>query len=484
MTYRKIAKFQEKKWEELLNRYLPIHNGDSIWRQSRVVGDQDPIQGWKLHVSATILSACSVFEKVAPYLLRLGVLFKAPSSILELKKLNCGLHYSYSQIGKFITVYPRTEGEAVLIANKLHKMTKEFTGPLVPSDNPLRKASLVHYRYGAFSKLEVEDQNGKSVPAVYTPQGDLVPDLRTPGAAVPSWVIDPFAKESYQEDAESNFENLSPLKVNTLVYEAISQRGKSGVYRALDLSTSPARICILKEGRKYGETDWDNRDGYWRVRHEAKVLKSLKSKGVNVPEVYTTFEEKPNYYLAMELIEGDNLQKLILKKIDIKDALGYGIQIAKILGSIHDAGWVWRDCKPLNLILSKQDILRPLDFEGACLIDSPDKMEWGTQGYLPPEWGQPFIGQSRLPEDLYALGATLHQLFSGQIPRTSTLPPIGKLRKRVPSTVRQIISALLDPNPNSRPSANTVSQVLEKSYHENFWNVEKSYKHYSQVTSF
>ncbi|MGG1215866.1 protein kinase [Priestia endophytica] len=467
-----------------MKRYLPIYDGNSIWRQSRVIGDQDPTQGWKLHVSATILSACSIFEKVAPYLSNLGVLFKAPSSILELKKLNCGLHYGYSQIGKFITVYPRSEEEAVLIANELHSMTKEFTGPLVPSDNPLRKGSQVHYRYGAFSKLEVEDQNGKSVPAVCTPQGDLVPDLRTPGAAVPNWLTDPFAKKSYQEDTKSKSENLSPLKVNTLAYEAISQRGKSGVYRALDLSMSPARICILKEGRKYGETDWDNRDGYWRVRHEAKVLKYLKSKGVNVPEVYTTFEEGTNYYLAMELIEGDNLQSLILKKIAIQDALRYGIQIAKILGNIHDAGWVWRDCKPLNLILTKQDILRPLDFEGACLIDSPDNMEWGTQGYVPPEWSQPFIGQSRLPEDLYALGATLHQLFSGQIPRASILQPIGRLRKRVPSSVRQIISALLDTNPNSRPSANMVSQVLEMSYIENFNNAEKGYNLYSRATSF
>lgn len=484
MTYRTLFESQEKKWEELLNRYLPIYDGNSIWRQSRVTNDQDPTQGWKLHVTATILSACDVFEKVAPYLSRLGVLFKAPISILELKKLNCGLHYGYSQIGKFITVYPRTEEESVIIANELHKMTKKFTGPLVPSDNPLQKGSLVHYRYGAFSKLEVEGQNGEMVPAVCTPLGELVPDLRTPGSAVPTWVIDPFVKNSYQENTENDFNNLSPLKVNTLVYEAISQRGKSGVYRALDLNTSPARICILKEGRKYGETDWDYRDGYWRVKHEEKVLKYLKSKGVNVPKVYTTFEEGLNYYLAMELIEGDNLQKLILKKIAIKDALRYGIQIAGILESIHNAGWVWRDCKPLNLILSKQDILRPLDFEGSCLINASDNMEWGTQGYVPPEWSEPFKGQSRLPEDLYALGATLHQLFSGQIPRTSILPPIGRLRKKVPSSVRQIISALLDPNPNARPSANMVSQVLEMSYLKNFGDFEKSYNPYSRAISF
>ncbi len=43
------------------------------------------------------------------------------------------------------------------------------------------------------------------------------------------------------------------LKTTILAYEAISQRGKGGVYRALDISVSPIRLCVLKEGRKDGK---------------------------------------------------------------------------------------------------------------------------------------------------------------------------------------------------------------------------------------
>ena len=38
------------------------------------------------------------------------------------------------------------------------------------------------------------------------------------------------------------------------------------------MSATPPRFSILKEGRKYGEVDWDGRDGSWRVLHEAQVV--------------------------------------------------------------------------------------------------------------------------------------------------------------------------------------------------------------------
>jgi hypothetical protein len=105
----------EREWQALCERYLPIRQDESTWRFSRPIEHSDPPQGWKLHVSATVLSACAVLDAVAPLLRARTMLFKAPSSLAELKKLNCGLFYSYSQIGKFITVYPH-EGELQEVA--------------------------------------------------------------------------------------------------------------------------------------------------------------------------------------------------------------------------------------------------------------------------------------------------------------------------------------------------------------------------------
>lgn len=452
----------EVKWKQLCGQYLPIIPKNSIWRYSRAIARNDPEQGWKIHVSATVLSANRVFERVAPLLSGLGVLFKAPSSLQELGRINSGLFYGFSQIGKFITVYPKTPDSAVSLAGQLKELTNRLPAPAVPYDFRFGSGSSIYYRYGAFSSLKIEMPDGTLMPAIRNPEGGLVPDLREAGAAAPAWAADPFRRLfRHRKKATAD---TSPLRSTVWAYEALSQRGKGGVYRAVDLSVTPARLCILKEGRRHGETDWDGRDGYWRVEREGRVLSLLAQAGVEVPGVYTTFELGTHHYLVTEFVEGDNLQSVLSsnKKIPIFEALRYGIQLAELLHRIHAAGWIWRDCKPLNLILTKKRLLRPVDFEGACSVAQPDKMPWGTVGYIPPEWMEYRTAGARITDDLFALGATLHQMLSGRVPDASyPPPPIGSLRRHVPYCARQVVSALLDPAPSSRPDAVIVARELE-----------------------
>lgn len=454
------------EWQHLCARYLPVASENWIWRHSRTLSGQDPEQGWKLHISATILTANEIMRKVAPVLTGLGVLFKAPGTLEELSRLNCGLFYGFSQIGKFITIYPRTSEEAVWLAQKLHRLTCGFAGPAVPYDLPFAPNSRVHYRYGSFQSLQITEADGTQTPAIKKPNGQWVADLREPGAAVPDWITSPFISRPARTHRLAA--SASPLRTTFRAYEALSQRGKGGVYRALDLSMTPARLCILKEGRRHGETDWDGRDGYWRVKHERQVLACLAASGVEVPRVYDAFEADDNYYLATEFIEGKNLQSLLMekhKKLPLALALDYGVQVARLMQKIHSAGWIWRDCKPLNLILTARGKLRPLDFEGACRTHEIDKMPWGTPGYVPPEWlAEPASG-SRAAEDRFALGATLYHLLS------SSLPPVDKplpaLRRRhIPIEVQTLIAALLQVESLARPSARTALSILRKARHQ------------------
>jgi serine/threonine protein kinase len=464
-SYLTSARSLEKEWQKLIARHLPIAPESSIWRLSRLPSSDDPEQGWKIHISATVLAANAIFEKVAPLLNSLGLLFKAPKSLDELKKINCGLYYGFSQVGKFITVYPASPEQAVWLARKLHQLTHRLPGPAVPYDRPFCRDSRIYYRYGSFSFLEMENPDGTRTLAIRDLEGKLIPDRREPGSAAPDWATDPFPRQPLRSKNKSP-EASSP-KAFFKAYEAISQRGKGGVYRALDLNPLPARLCILKEGRRDGETDWDGRDGYWRVQHEADVLSALSLAGVNVPKVYASFEAGKHYYLVTEFIEGDNLQGKLFsarKKLSLSEAIRYGIQLAGVLSEIHAAGWVWRDCKPMNLIISKEGVLRPLDFEGACRTTMPDKSPWGTSGYIPPELRKEVPAGTKLPEDLYAFGATLHQLFSGRIPDDKPPLPIGKLRRRIPCAVKSLIGALLDPDPLSRPGADIAKDILESAY--------------------
>jgi hypothetical protein len=443
------------EWKQLSDRYLPLAAEKSIWRYSRLHSAEDQEQGWKLHIAATLLSANEILGRVAPLLSDGRYLFKAPASLQELAKLNAGLYYGFSQVGKFITVYPKSSADAVQLATRLHEVTRGLPAPAVPYDRSYRDDSPVYYRYGAFGSLEIENTDGTRTSAIRNDKNEIVPDRREPGAAVPEWETDPFAEGGQRASYQ--------LEPTIKPYEALSQRGKGGVYRALDLSVTPARLCILKEGRRHGETDWGGRDGYWRVEHEGKVLKCLRRANLNVPKVYRSFRTPDHYYLVMEFAEGQSLQSLLSgsrRKMPIAQALRYGAQLAELVRVIHSAGWVWRDCKPMNVIVSRGGELRPLDFEGACRIDEPDSMPCGTPGYISPEADKEPPSGSRVAEDLYALGVTLHQLLSGRIPDRNPLQPIGTLRRGIPPAVREVVRALLDGEPRSRPDAAAVSEAL------------------------
>ncbi|HLL77840.1 MAG TPA: lipopolysaccharide kinase InaA family protein [Pyrinomonadaceae bacterium] len=433
----------------------------SIWRYSREVSPGDPEQGWKLHVSATVLTAGRVLRRVAPLLHGRGVLFKSPASLGELDKLNSGIHYGYSQVGKFITVYPRTEEEAVQLGERLHALTRGIRAPAVPFDRRYRPGSCVYYRYGAFKLLECEGLDTEAAYSIRDPEGRLVPDMRESAASY-EWITDPFRDTSGPPPSAPAAP--TPLRTTFKAFRALTQRGRGGVYQALDLGPTPPRLCVLKEGRREGEVSWDGRDGAWRVRHEGRVLAALRESGLDVPRLYSSFKAEGNQYIAVEFIEGESLNDWLgrrRRRLSVAAALTLGAELARLVASVHAAGWVWRDCKPGNIIITKSGGLRPLDFEGACRVGRPDPLPWGTPSFRPPEGDDPFRGQSRLPEDLYALGAVVYLLLAGRTPDASPAPPLGKLRRSVPAEAHRVVAELLDPDPSLRPCAEEVALRLE-----------------------
>jgi hypothetical protein len=408
-----------------------------------------------------VLTAIGVLHRVAPFLRGRGTLYKAPVSLDELDKLNSGIFYGYSQVGKFLTVYPRTGEEAALLAEGLHRLTRHLRAPAVPFDQKYRRGGCVYYRYGAFKSLTLADGDGAAAYAIRDPDGNLVPDRRD-SAAQPEWAVDPFLK---RRAAKAPAPAQTPLRTTFRAFRALTQRGRGGVYQALDLSAAPPRLCVLKEGRRDGETSWDGRDGAWRVRHEGRVLVALREAGVDVPRLYSSFEAEQNHYVAVEFIEGESLNRWLgrrRRRLSVAAALGRASDLARLVARIHAAGWVWRDCKPGNVIITKGGELRPLDFEGACPIGRPDPLPWGTPAFMAPEGDEPFRGQSRLPEDLYALGAVLYLLLAGRTPDGVAPPRLERLRRGVPRAALKVVAELLDPNPSRRPQASEAASRLEE----------------------
>lgn len=448
------------RWAELCRRFLPVTAAGSVWRYSRQMSPDDPAQGWKLHVPATVLTAGKVLRRVGPLLRDRGVLFKATTSLSELMRLNSGFHYGYSQVGKFITVYPRTDEEAVHLAERLHELTLGMTAPAIPFDRMYRPGGCVYYRYGAFKSMEVVGGDGETAHAIRDLEGNLVPDVRD-AAFKPDWIADPFLDESARPVPAPA--KPTPLQTTFKAFRALSQRGRGGVYQALDLGAMPPRLCVLKEGRRDGETSWDGRDGAWRIRHEGCVLAALREAGVGVPRLYSSFRAEGNHYIAVEFIEGESLDGRLArrqKRLPVATALRFGAELARLVASIHAAGWVWRDCKPGNIVVTKSGELRPLDFEGACPVGRPDPQPWGTPAFLAPECETVFRGQSRQPEDLYALGAVVYLLLTGLTPEVAS-PPLSKVRKNVPAAASKVVEELLSRDPRLRPGAADVARELE-----------------------
>lgn len=461
-----IARQKENEWFSLREIYLPFALPNSIWRYGQSAASQDLRQGWKIHLSATVLTAGEILRKIAPWLKSIQVKFKAPQSLSELMKINAGIFYGYSQIGKFITVYPRTNAEALKIAEKLHQYTRRRHAPVIPFDFRYKPNSSVYYRYGAFQPAKIKNSypDESEAAVLQTPSGNWISDCRSSMSENPSWLANPFLPAT---PLDPEIATANPLQFSYKVFRALSQRGKGGVFQALDLRNNVPRMCLVKEGRRNGETAWNGCDGFRRIQSEARVIAALEKKGIAVPRLYDTFRLKENFYLVCEYIEGETLENLInrrKKSFSFDTTLNFGIELANIIAQIHAAGWVWRDCKPSNIIVTANNNLRPVDFEGACRLDCFDPLPWMTPHFAPPEvFADPIDYKSHLPVDLYALGTIIYLLANGKLPAiNSELATLKFYKTNLPSEFKLMVGDLLAADPLWRPSAQAVAERLKK----------------------
>ncbi len=415
--------------------FLDSVNDGIRWCYSRPVSRDDPDQGWKLHISATIGSACEVIRIAEAVLIPGGILFKRVSDLQQLLLLNSGAA-GFSQIGKFLTVYPSSTEEGIELARELHELTRSFPGPRIPFDLRYRTNSNVYYRYGSFRASATKPSG-----FIRAPDGKLYPDLRGPKKAVPAWIKDPFARSRSKLRKPRG-----PIGLDYLVYEVLAQRGKGGVYVGIDLSVSPPRKVIIKEGRRHGETDRDGRDAYARLKHEGRVVRRLCGTGIPVPEIYREFSQNGNRYLVLEPMGGPPLlpaKNLYPPKFSWRRAAKILGRLEPLLAKMHAAGWVWRDCKPSHIFVEKGGA-RLIDFEIACRICERRISPWGSPDYLPAGHRDKFARNAGTLEDDYALGVIAFQFLAGEFPPQSVQRRRAIYRRTgCPDSLRERIETLL-----------------------------------------
>jgi eukaryotic-like serine/threonine-protein kinase len=171
-----------------------------------------------------------------------------------------------------------------------------------------------------------------------------------------------------------------------------------------------------------------------RFEQEARAVAALNHP--NILGIYDVGAQGDVHYLVAELLEGESLRdKLNSGALGTRRAIEYGLQIAAGLGAAHARGVVHRDLKPENIFITRDGRVKILDFglakqnptaamagasssnqaeTFAAATSSPTGagMVMGTAGYMSPEQvrGLPVDHRS----DLFALGAVLYEMLSGQ----------------------------------------------------------------------
>ena len=223
-----------------------------------------------------------------------------------------------------------------------------------------------------------------------------------------------------------------------------------------------------------------------RFRREAEAAAKLRSP--HTVELYDFgVTEDGTFYLVMELLQGENLERLVRAQgpLDSVRALHILRQVCESLEEAHSYGLIHRDIKPANIHLGRlglqDDFVKVLDFGLVRRIDGPSEesltgaagMTPGTPAYMAPEMAHDRTLDGRA--DLYSLGCVAYYLlagrlvFEGDTPLQTILkhlqqepePPSRMTDRPIPPALDELILACLAKRPEDRPpSAAVLSQRL------------------------
>lgn len=257
------------------------------------------------------------------------------------------------------------------------------------------------------------------------------------------------------------------------IEERIGGGGMSLVYRAYDMQLD--RSVAVKVLRGQFGTD---EDFVRRFRREAQNAASLSHP--NVVQIFDVGREEEQYFIVMELVEGQTLKALIQSQgpLPVAEASRIAIEILAALAHAHTNRIVHRDIKPHNILIARDGRVKVTDF-GIARATTTDTVThtgsiMGSAHYFSPEQanGQPTGEKS----DIYSTGIVLYEMMTGSVPfqgdspitvalkhiRDRVVRP-SQLNTEVPVELDEIILRALEKDPEDRyPSADEMREALEQ----------------------
>ncbi len=268
---------------------------------------------------------------------------------------------------------------------------------------------------------------------------------------------------------------LSPgtiLRDRYRIVELIGQGGMGAVYKAEDLRL-PGRVCAIKEvfPELYGLTEITD-ELHAQFYQEAQVLARLDHP--NLPKVSDFFDEGQREYIVMDYVPGRDLEEIVLAArqagefLDERQVLVWAAQLCDALEYLHsqDPPILHRDIKPANIKLMPDGRIKLVDFGLVKLLATDESRTItvvqgrGTAAYTPLEQYGGETDRTDPRTDIYALGATLYHLLTGEPPadarerflRPGSLKPPRVLNPAISARTEMAVLRAMAMHPDDRPS--------------------------------
>ena len=215
-----------------------------------------------------------------------------------------------------------------------------------------------------------------------------------------------------------------------------------------------------------------NKEEVQHLKHEFEVGKMMKHP--NVVEIYDYAVDRGIPYLVLELINGKNL-KLVLRS-GVEPLVPHLTQIveqaAEGLNHVHEKGWVHRDVKPDNFLLTENWTVKLIDFAIAVrpssglakLFNRGGGKVMGTRSYMSPE--QIRNEGLDMRADIYSFGCTLFELVTGKVPFTGITsddllmkhlrqppPPLLQINNQVTNEFNSLVQSMMAKRREDRPKS-------------------------------
>ena len=266
------------------------------------------------------------------------------------------------------------------------------------------------------------------------------------------------------------------------IEDVIGVGGMAVVYRATHRNRAEFAIKLLHPELSF------HQELRARFLREGYAANSVKHSGV-VQVVDDDIAEDGSAFLVMELLRGESADALSTQhgdRLPVDAVVAIGDQLLDVLATAHANGIVHRDIKPANLFLTRDGTVKVLDFGIARVRDvaisaagTHTGVLLGTPAYMAPEQAAGLTNEIDARTDIWAVGATMFALLSGQfvhqkhtpeliiISSATTAPrTLSSIAPHVPRAVAEVIDRALSFDKAARyHDAASMRASLRAAYH-------------------